>query len=66
MRLVFLGTPQFAVPSLERLLAQPDFEVVAVVTQPDKRRGRGKQEIPSPCQTGGFASQLPGMAAPSH
>jgi methionyl-tRNA formyltransferase len=48
MRLVFLGTPHFAVPSLQRLLAEPDFDVVAVVTQPDKRRGRGKQLMPSP------------------
>jgi methionyl-tRNA formyltransferase len=43
MRIVFLGTPHFAVPSLKRLLADPDFDVVAVVTQPDKRRGRGGQ-----------------------
>jgi len=48
MKLVFLGTPQFAVPTLKRLLAQPGFEVVAVVTQPDKRRGRGNQLTPSP------------------
>ncbi|PZV16769.1 MAG: methionyl-tRNA formyltransferase [Leptolyngbya sp.] len=48
MKIVFFGTPEFAVPSLERLLAYPDFDVVAVVTQPDKRRGRGNQLIPSP------------------
>jgi methionyl-tRNA formyltransferase len=48
MRLVFFGTPQFAVPSLERLLAEPGFEVVAVVTQPDRRRGRGKAVDASP------------------
>lgn len=48
MRIVFLGTPQFAVPSLERFLGHPDFEVVGVVTQPDKRRGRGSQVMPSP------------------
>jgi len=48
MRLVFFGTPQFAVPSLQRLLAEPGFEVLGVVTQPDKRRGRGKQLMPSP------------------
>ncbi|MGI8934005.1 MAG: methionyl-tRNA formyltransferase [Phormidesmis sp.] len=41
MKIVFFGTPQFAVPSLQRLLAHSDFEVLAVVTQPDKRRGRG-------------------------
>ncbi|MBD0334864.1 MAG: methionyl-tRNA formyltransferase [Cyanobacteria bacterium Co-bin13] len=48
MRIVFFGTPQFAVPSLERFLAHPDFEVIGVVTQPDKRRGRGGQVMPSP------------------
>ncbi|MFQ4137462.1 methionyl-tRNA formyltransferase [Nodosilinea sp. PGN35] len=48
MRLVFFGTPQFAVPSLQRLLAEPGFEVAAVVTQPDRRRGRGNQIDASP------------------
>ncbi len=47
MRIVFFGTPQFAVPSLKRLLDHPDFEVLAVVTQPDKRRGRGGKVTPS-------------------
>lgn len=48
MKIAFFGTPQFAVPSLTRLLNHSDFEVVAVVTQPDKRRGRGKKVTPSP------------------
>ena len=48
MRLVFFGTPQFAVPTLQALIDCPDFEVVAVVTQPDKRRGRGAGLDPSP------------------
>ncbi|NET35380.1 MAG: methionyl-tRNA formyltransferase [Cyanothece sp. SIO1E1] len=48
MRVIFFGTPQFAVPSLERLLGESAFEILAVVTQPDKRRGRGKQLTPSP------------------
>lgn len=48
MKLIFFGTPQFAVPSLERLLAEPTFDVLAVVTQPDKRRGRGNELSPSP------------------
>ncbi len=48
MKIVYFGTPQFAVPSLARLLKDPDFDVVAVVTQPDKRRGRGSQVTPSP------------------
>src|SRR5947209_1261854 len=47
MRLVFLGTPAFAVPTLERLV-QAGHEVAAVVTQPDRPRGRGQNAAPSP------------------
>jgi len=59
MKLVFFGTPQFAVPSLERLLAEPGFDVVAVVTQPDKRRGRGKELSPSPVKAIAQTHALP-------
>ncbi len=48
MRIAFFGTPQFAIPTLEKLLSLPQFEVVGVVTQPDKKRGRGNQLMPSP------------------
>ena len=48
MKVVYFGTPQFAVPSLVRLLKDPDFEIIAVITQPDKRRGRGNKVTPSP------------------
>ena len=41
MRIVYMGTPDFAVPALD-LLAKSEHEVVAVVTQPDKARDRGK------------------------
>ncbi len=41
LRLLFMGTPDFAVPSLQALLDGPD-QVVAVVCQPDRERGRGK------------------------
>lgn len=47
LRIVFMGTPEFAVPSLEILL-QHQYNVVAVVTAPDKPRGRGLQLTPSP------------------
>lgn len=59
MKVIFFGTPQFAVPSLERLLAHSAFDVLAVVTQPDKRRGRGNQMIPSPVKEVATAHQLP-------
>lgn len=59
MKVVFFGTPEFAVSSLEKLLANQKFEVIAVVTQPDKRRGRGNQLIPSPVKTVALTHQLP-------
>lgn len=46
MRVVFLGTPDFAVPSLRALIKH--HEVVGVVTQPDRPRGRGGKLTPSP------------------
>jgi methionyl-tRNA formyltransferase len=48
MRIVFFGTPEFAVPTLQRLLSSSEYEVVGVVTQPDAKRGRGNQTTPSP------------------
>jgi len=47
MRLVFLGTPAFAVPTLERLVAA-GHQVLAVVTQPDRPSGRGQRPSPPP------------------
>jgi methionyl-tRNA formyltransferase len=48
MKIVFFGTPDFAVPTLEKLLENKDFQVMSVVTQPDKRRERGNKLTPSP------------------
>lgn len=59
MKVVFFGTPQFAVPTLEKLLNHPEFEVLAVVTQPDKRRERGNQLTPSPIKTIATSVKLP-------
>lgn len=42
LRIVFCGTPAFALPSLRRLIVQPDFEIAGVVTQPDRPSGRGR------------------------
>jgi methionyl-tRNA formyltransferase len=47
MRLVFLGTPAFAVPTLERTV-EAGHQVLAVVTQPDRPRGRGQNAAPTP------------------
>jgi len=46
-RIIFFGTPSFAIPTLKRLLQETD-EVVAVVTQPDREKGRGRKVVPSP------------------
>ncbi|MFQ4143397.1 methionyl-tRNA formyltransferase [Chlorogloeopsis sp. ULAP02] len=59
MKVVFFGTPQFAVPTLEKLLKHSNFEVLAVVTQPDKRRGRGNQLTPPPIKTIATTHDLP-------
>lgn len=47
MRIAFMGTPEFAVPSLEALLKSED-QVVGVVTQPDRPKGRGHALAPPP------------------
>lgn len=59
MKIVFFGTPQFAVPTLTKLLEHPDTEVVAVVTQPDKRRGRGSKTQPSAVKQLALEHDLP-------
>ena len=48
MRIVFCGTPEFAVPTLRDLLVNPEFTVEAVLTQPDRPRGRGQHVSASP------------------
>ena len=57
-RLIFLGTPQFAVPSLSALLAAGE-DVLAVITQPDRPRGRGRKVSPSPVKELALAHGLP-------
>lgn len=59
MKIIFFGTPQFAVPTLEKLLNHPKFEVLGVVTQPDKRRERGNKLTPSPVKTVAMNQNLP-------
>lgn len=59
LRLVLCGTPQFAVPTLKHLLAQPDFEVLAIFTQPDRPRGRGQEISFSPVKEAALAAGVP-------
>ena len=48
MRIIFMGTPELAAVSLRRLIASPEFQLAAVVTQPDQPKGRGLKLQPSP------------------
>jgi methionyl-tRNA formyltransferase len=50
-RIVFMGTPDFAVPPLKALAARPDFEICLVITQPDRPKGRGRKPGPPPVKT---------------
>src|SRR5439155_1115569 len=59
MRLLFCGTPQFAVPTLKHLLARPEFDVLGVISQPDRPRGRGQQISVSPVKDVALAAHLP-------
>ena len=58
MRVIFMGTPEFAVPTLSALL-NSEYAVVGVVTQPDRPRGRGKKVSPSPIKKLALANQVP-------
>jgi methionyl-tRNA formyltransferase len=58
-RIVFCGTPQFAVPTLKHLLGNSDFELLAVITQPDRPRGRGHEVSFSPVKEVALAAHLP-------
>ena len=60
MRIIFMGTPEFAVPVLESLI-NSRHEVVAVVTQPDRPKGRGKNMQFSPVKECALAHNIPVM-----
>lgn len=61
MRVVFMGTPDFAVPSLRELASR--FEVVLVLTRPDAVRSRGKKLEPSPVKAAALELDIPVMEA---
>src|SRR6187455_863869 len=58
LRIIFMGTPEFAVPSLE-ILIQNKFNVVAVITAPDKPQGRGQKLTPSPVKECALRYNIP-------
>ena len=57
MRVLFYGTPEFALPTLDALLAHHD--VVAVVTQPDRPAGRGQRPVAPPVKRRAETASLP-------
>src|SRR5579871_6777810 len=58
MRLIFLGTPAFAVPTLERIV-EAGHQALTVVTQPDRPRGRGQHPAPPPVKEAALRLGLP-------
>ena len=58
MRVVFMGTPDFAVGTLEEIV-KAGHEVVGVVTQPDKPKGRGKTLMPTPVKEAALKYEIP-------
>ena len=58
MKIVFMGTPDFAVPSL-RMLAEDGYNVVGVFTNPDRPAGRGKKDMPPPVKMAAQSLGLP-------
>jgi len=58
LKLIFCGTPAFAVPTLEKL-AESGFDLPLVVTQPDRPRGRGLELSPTPVKASALALKLP-------
>ena len=59
MRIVFMGTPQFAVPSLEALIGLDGVEVAGVFTQPDRPKGRGNKVAFSPVKETAVKAGIP-------
>ncbi|MCZ6681488.1 MAG: methionyl-tRNA formyltransferase [Candidatus Poribacteria bacterium] len=58
MKILFMGTSEFAVPTLEKLVTA-DFDLLGVVTQPDRPSGRGKRLTPPPVKVAANAHNLP-------
>lgn len=64
-RILFLGTPDFAVPSLKALVESPEYDVVGVITQPDRKAGRGQKLKPPPVKLHALESGLEVLQFPS-
>lgn len=64
LKTIFMGTPDFALSSLQSLIDDSDFEVVAVVTQEDKKVGRKQEITPSPVKQLALKNDLPVFQPP--
>lgn len=64
MRIIFIGTPEFAVPSLRRL-AESGYEISAVITQPDRPAGRGRKTRSSPVKEAALEMGLAVLQPPT-
>jgi methionyl-tRNA formyltransferase len=58
LRIIFMGTPEFAVTSLQ-ILVENNWPVVAVITAPDRKKGRGQIVVPSPVKECAVANNIP-------
>ena len=65
LRIVFMGSPEFAVPSLEKLAEDAKHELVAVVSGTDKKRGRGSALSPTPVKAKALELGIPVLEADS-
>lgn len=64
-RVIFMGTPEFAVPAMERLVASDLCDLSLVVTQPDRRAGRGKKLVSPPVKIASDALDVPTLQTDS-
>lgn len=59
IRTIFMGTPGFALPTLDALVELPELELIAVYTEPDKPKGRGLKVVPSPVKQWAETHRVP-------
>jgi len=64
LRIIFMGTPEFAIPSL-KILLEHNYQVVAVITALDKPRGRGRVLTPSPVKAFAMEKDIPVLQPPN-
>jgi methionyl-tRNA formyltransferase len=57
-RVLFMGSPDFCIPTLDQLINHPKVTLLGVVSQPDKPKGRGKQHLPTPVKTWALDHEL--------